>query len=120
MIKVVRAATGLGLKEAKALVDEAPKAGQGGHRPRGGRRAQAGARGGRRDGRAEVAQRRHAQRARGPVLSRALGAASAARRQFRIAKPQYSATVQRGRPIVEAVSGRSSRATYAALEERGP
>ncbi len=26
MIKVVRAATGLGLKEAKALVDEAPKA----------------------------------------------------------------------------------------------
>ena len=25
MIKVVRAATGLGLKEAKALVDEAPK-----------------------------------------------------------------------------------------------
>ncbi len=26
MIKAVRAATGLGLKEAKALVDEAPKA----------------------------------------------------------------------------------------------
>ena len=26
MIKVVRAATGLGLKEAKALVEEAPKA----------------------------------------------------------------------------------------------
>ena len=26
VIKVVRAATGLGLKEAKALVDEAPKA----------------------------------------------------------------------------------------------
>ena len=32
VIKVVRAATGLGLKEAKALVDEAPGPHQGGHR----------------------------------------------------------------------------------------
>ena len=37
VIKVVRAATGLGLKEAKALVDEAPEGRQGGHRARGGR-----------------------------------------------------------------------------------
>ena len=55
VIKVVRAATGLGLKEAKALVDEAPKPDQGGHRPRGGREAQGRARGGRRHRRAEVA-----------------------------------------------------------------
>ncbi len=54
VIKVVRAATGLGLKEAKALVDEAPKPDQGGHRARRGRQAQAGARGGRRVRRAEV------------------------------------------------------------------
>ncbi len=40
VIKVVRAATGLGLKEAKAIVDEAPKADQRGHRARGGRQAQ--------------------------------------------------------------------------------
>ena len=40
VIKAVRAATGLGLKEAKALVDDAPKAGQGGHRARRGGQAQ--------------------------------------------------------------------------------
>ena len=54
VIKVVRAATGLGLKEAKALVDEAPEAGQGGHRARGGRQAVKGDRGGRRHRRAQV------------------------------------------------------------------
>ena len=48
VIKVVRAATGLGLKEAKALVDEAPKRRQGGHRARRGREAQGRDRGGRR------------------------------------------------------------------------
>ena len=37
VIKVVRAITGLGLKEAKDLVDSAPEAGQGGRRPGGGR-----------------------------------------------------------------------------------
>ena len=58
VIKVVRAATGLGLKEAKALVDEAPKDGQGGRRSRGGRPAQAGARRGRRDRRDQVARPR--------------------------------------------------------------
>ena len=54
VIKVVRAATGLGLKEAKALVDEAPKAHQGGHRARRGRQAQGRARGGRRQRRGQV------------------------------------------------------------------
>ena len=54
VIKVVRAATGLGLKEAKALVDEAPKPIKEGHRPRGGRQAQGRPRGGRRHRRAEV------------------------------------------------------------------
>ena len=34
VIKAVRAATGLGLKEAKAVVDDAPQPGQGGHRAR--------------------------------------------------------------------------------------
>ena len=48
VIKVVRAATGLGLKEAKALVDEAPKPVKEGIEKRGGRQAQAGTRGGRR------------------------------------------------------------------------
>ena len=55
VIKVVRAATGLGLKEAKALVDEAPEAGQGGRRPRRGRQAQGRPRGGRRLRRGQVA-----------------------------------------------------------------
>ena len=54
VIKVVRAATGLGLKEAKALVDEAPKPRQGGRRPRGGRQAQGRPRGGRRGRRGQV------------------------------------------------------------------
>ncbi len=54
VIKVVRAATGLGLKEAKALVDEL-EAGPRGRGPRGGRDAEGPARGGRRGGRAEVA-----------------------------------------------------------------
>ena len=53
VIKVVRAATGLGLKEAKALVDEAPKPVKEGIDKRGGRQAQAGTGGGRRDRRAE-------------------------------------------------------------------
>ena len=54
VIKVVRAATGLGLKEAKALVDEAPKAIKEGHRPRRGRQAQGRPRRGRRHRRPEV------------------------------------------------------------------
>ena len=57
VIKAVRAATGLGLKEAKALVDERAEGRQGGHRARGGREAQGRARGGRRRGRAQVAVR---------------------------------------------------------------
>ena len=57
VIKVVRAATGLGLKEAKALVDEAPKPIKEGVDTRRGRQAQAGARGGRRDRRGQVAAR---------------------------------------------------------------
>ena len=61
VIKVVRAATGLGLKEAKALVDEAPKPDQGGRRARGGRQAQGRARGGRRaPSRSSSARRRAA------------------------------------------------------------
>ena len=48
VIKVVRAATGLGLKEAKALVDEAPKAVKEGVEQGRGRQAQGRARGGRR------------------------------------------------------------------------
>ena len=54
VIKVVRAATGLGLKEAKALVDEAPEARQGGHRARGGREPAQGDPGGRRNRRDQV------------------------------------------------------------------
>ena len=55
VIKVVRAATGLGLKEAKALVDEAPKPVKEGIERERGRQAQGRARRGRRDRRAEVA-----------------------------------------------------------------
>ena len=54
VIKVVRAATGLGLKEAKDLVDGAPKAGQGRHHQGRRRRAEEAARGRRREGRAQV------------------------------------------------------------------
>ncbi len=54
VIKVVRAVTGLGLKEAKDLVDGAPGAGQGGGRQGGGRVDQGAARGSRRVGRAQV------------------------------------------------------------------
>ena len=57
VIKVVRAITGLGLKEAKDVVDGAPGAGQGGRHEGRGREAQGRARGGRRERRAEVAQR---------------------------------------------------------------
>ena len=55
VIKVVRAATGLGLKEAKALVDEAPSPVKEGHRARRGREAQGRDRGGGRHRGAEVA-----------------------------------------------------------------
>ena len=54
VIKVVRAVTGLGLKEAKDLVDSAPAAGQGGRRPGRGRHDQGPARRGRRLGRDQV------------------------------------------------------------------
>ena len=54
VIKVVRAVTGLGLKEAKDLVDAAPKAGQGGRGQGGGRHDQGPTRGGRRLRRAQV------------------------------------------------------------------
>ena len=56
VIKVVRAVTGLGLKEAKDLVDGAPAARQGGREPGGGRLGQGAARGSRRLGRAQVAK----------------------------------------------------------------
>ena len=62
VIKVVRAVTGLGLKEAKDLVDGAPGAGQGGRREGGGRVDQGAARGGRRRRRAEVSRRWCAER----------------------------------------------------------
>ena len=58
VIKVVRAATGLGLKEAKALVDEAPKPVKEGIEQRRGREAQGRARGGRRLRRGQVARLR--------------------------------------------------------------
>ena len=56
VIKVVRAITGLGLKEAKDLVDGAPEHRQGGRGPGGGRLDQGAARGGRRRGRDQVAR----------------------------------------------------------------
>ena len=56
VIKVVRAITGLGLKEAKDLVDSAPGRRQGGRREGRGRVDQGAARGGRRLRRAEVAR----------------------------------------------------------------
>ena len=55
VIKEVRAATGLGLKEAKALVDDAPNPVQGGDLPGGRRGSQNQARRGRRDRRVQVA-----------------------------------------------------------------
>ena len=58
VIKVVRAVTGLGLKEAKDLVDSAPEPGQGGRGEGGGRLDQGPARGGRRQRRAQVARAR--------------------------------------------------------------
>ena len=54
VIKVVRAVTGLGLKEAKDLVDGAPERGQGGRREGGGGVDQGAARRGRSGSRAEV------------------------------------------------------------------
>ncbi len=73
---------GLGLKEAKALVDDGAQGGQGGHRPRGGRRAQAGARRGRRHRRASLSRPRAREArartlARPPLQSAASGANSA-------------------------------------------
>ena len=55
VIKVVRAITGLGLKEAKDLVDARAEAGQGRRQPGGGRLDQGAARRGRRLGRGQVA-----------------------------------------------------------------
>ena len=55
VIKAVREITGLGLKEAKDLVDAAPKADPRGRPEGGGRRHQGQARGGRRDSRDQVA-----------------------------------------------------------------
>ena len=54
VIKVVRAITGLGLKEAKDLVDSGPEGRQGRREPGGGRLGQGAARGGRSVGRGEV------------------------------------------------------------------
>ena len=54
VIKVVRAITGLGLKEAKDLVDGAPNAGQGRRRAGRGRPDQGAARRSRRHGRTQV------------------------------------------------------------------
>ena len=75
VIKVVRAVTGLGLKEAKDLVDGAPKAGED-RRLEGRRReAQEGAHRGRRRGRDQVGSGRRAGRAARPgaVLARLSG-----------------------------------------------
>ena len=77
VIKAVRAATGLGLKEAKALVDEAPKADQRGHRARGGREDQGRTRGGRRHGRAQVEARLARLRSRGQAEPKLAGRAAA-------------------------------------------
>ena len=65
VIKVVRAATGLGLKEAKALVDEAPKAVKEGVDRDEADKLKAGARGGRRDRRGQVARRAAVSRTEG-------------------------------------------------------
>ena len=54
VIKVVRAATGLGLKEAKAIVDEAPKAIKEGVEREEADKLKGRTRGGRRHGRAQV------------------------------------------------------------------
>ena len=56
VIKVVRAITGLGLKEAKDLVDGAPNAGEGRRRAGRGRLDQGPARGSRRKRRSQVAR----------------------------------------------------------------
>ena len=66
VIKVVRAATGLGLKEAKALVDEAPKPVKEGIDRDEAEQAQGRARGGRRHRRAEVATPSQHASAKGP------------------------------------------------------
>ena len=94
VIKVVKAATGLGLKEAKDLVDGAPQADQVRRAARRGRQAQGRARRGRSDRRDQVAQLKWGQapfehgdrtfgarpeRARLDVLSRADGALAASR-----------------------------------------
>ena len=62
VIKVVRAITGLGLKEAKDLVDGAPKPSRKASTAGGGRLDQGPARGGRRRRRAQVGRRRLAER----------------------------------------------------------
>ena len=66
VIKAVRELTGLGLKEAKDLVDAAPKARQGGRHQGRGRGGQGEARRGRRDRRRQVAEP-HSRREAGPV-----------------------------------------------------
>ena len=70
VIKVVRAATGLGLKEAKDVVDAAPKAVKEGVARRGGRQAQGRARRGRRERRDQVASRTQVMLPRGPAAAR--------------------------------------------------
>ena len=74
VIKVVRAITGLGLKEAKDLVDSAPKPVKEGVAARRGRLDQGPARGSRRRRRGQVAQSRKAvvggRRSAPPVVSR--------------------------------------------------
>ena len=65
VIKEVRAITGLGLKEAKDLVEAAPKAGQGRRQQGRGCRAQEEARGRRRHGRGQVSHSDYLRKAGG-------------------------------------------------------
>ena len=67
VIKVVRAVTGLGLKEAKAVVDEAPGPVKEGVTARGGRQDQGRARRGGRDRRGQVARRGRARERGAPA-----------------------------------------------------
>ena len=105
VIKVVRELTGLGLKEAKDLVDAAPKAGQGRRRPRRGREDQGRARGAGRQGRDQVARR--------PAVRPAIARRAAGRRDG--AGPRSS----RPRAAARSIDRPRARLTFA-LKARYP
>ena len=113
VIKVVRAVTGLGLKEAKDLVDSAPAAGQGGRRPGRGRHDQGPARRGRRLGRDQVATHSNGWF---PGARRRFAAPSASFLPIRKAAHQSPG----GTPPYEAQSTVSSRSPSPAPARRSP